>query len=93
MDYSINPNDIKSEIEKLGHKVENMEYQAISDQATTLHVFVDIFGVEFLQQCQIKFEPPKQKREITQCSNFQRYGHKKITATYEFVVSNGPVIT
>jgi hypothetical protein len=37
----------------------------------------DIFLVEYLQQCKIKFEPPKYKREIAQCSNCQRYGHTK----------------
>jgi hypothetical protein len=79
-----------------------MEYQEISDQATILHVFVDLkpapnnkdmFDVEFLQQCKIKFEPLKHKQEIAQCYNCQRYGHTKITATYDLVVSNVPVIT
>jgi hypothetical protein len=37
MHYSVNPDNIKSEIEKLGRK--HMEYQTISDQPTTLHVF------------------------------------------------------
>jgi hypothetical protein len=36
-----------------------------------------IFDVEFLQQCKIKFEPPRHKREIAQCSNCQRYEHTK----------------
>jgi hypothetical protein len=37
----------------------------------------DIFNAEFLQQCKIKFEPPKHKRDIAQCANCQRYGHTK----------------
>jgi hypothetical protein len=34
-----------------------------------------IFNVKCLQQCKVKFEPPKQKRNIVQCANCQRYGN------------------
>jgi hypothetical protein len=44
---------------------------------SNLHPITDIFIVEYLQQCKIKFEPPKHKREIAQCANCQRYGHSK----------------
>jgi hypothetical protein len=37
----------------------------------------DIFQIEYLQQCKITFEPPKQKTDIAQCANSQRYGHTK----------------
>ena len=37
----------------------------------------DIYNVEFLQQCKIKFESPKQKREIVLCAKCQRYGLTK----------------
>jgi hypothetical protein len=37
----------------------------------------DIFNVEFLQQCKIRFEPPRHSRNIAQCANCQRYGHTK----------------
>jgi hypothetical protein len=37
----------------------------------------DIFNVEFLQQCKIRFEPPRHSRDIVQCANCQRYGHTK----------------
>jgi hypothetical protein len=36
-----------------------------------------MFNVEYIQQCKIKFEPPKQKWDIAQCANCQRYGHTK----------------
>jgi hypothetical protein len=36
-----------------------------------------IYNVEYIQQCKIKFEPPKHKRDIVQCGNCQRYGHTK----------------
>jgi hypothetical protein len=78
-----------SEIEKLGHTVTNIwnikQYR--TKLPTTLHVFLelkptlnnkDIFIVEYIQQCKIKFEPPKHKRDIAQCANCQRYGHKKL---------------
>jgi hypothetical protein len=87
MHYSMNPDDIKAEIENLGHKVANIwnikQYQA----KLPLSMFFvdlkpaptnkDIFDVEFLKQCKIKFEPPRHKREISQCTNCQRYGHTK----------------
>jgi hypothetical protein len=39
-----------------------------------------IFNVEYIQQCKIKFEPPKHKMDIAQCANCQRYGTPKIVA-------------
>jgi hypothetical protein len=35
----------------------------------------EIFNVEYLQLRKIRFEPPKHKRDITQCAKWQRYGH------------------
>jgi hypothetical protein len=37
----------------------------------------DIFNVEFLQQCKIRFEPPRHSRDIAQCANCHRCGHTK----------------
>jgi hypothetical protein len=37
----------------------------------------DIFNVEFIQQCKIKFKLPKYKSHIAQCANCQRYGYTK----------------
>jgi hypothetical protein len=34
-----------------------------------------IFNVEYIQQCKIKFKPPKHKRDIAQCANCQKCGH------------------
>jgi hypothetical protein len=87
MHYSTNKDEIKDEIEKLGHKVANV--WNITQYRTKLPLsmfFVDlkpapnnktIFDVEILNQCKIKFEPPRNKREIAQCINCQRYGHTK----------------
>jgi hypothetical protein len=71
MDYSINPDDIKAEIEKLGHKVANIwNIKQFWTKLPLSMFFVDlkpapnnkdIFDVEFLQQCKITFEPPVHK--------------------------------
>jgi hypothetical protein len=37
----------------------------------------DAFNVEYIQQCKIKFKPPKHKRDNAQCANSKRYGHTK----------------
>jgi hypothetical protein len=37
----------------------------------------DTINIEYVQECKIKFEPPKHKRDIVQCENCQRYGHTK----------------
>jgi hypothetical protein len=83
MHYSIP----STEIEKLGHQVINISNITQYRTKLPLSMFFvelktapnnkDIFLVEYLQQCKIKFEPPKQKREIEQCANCQRYGHTK----------------
>jgi hypothetical protein len=87
MHYSTPPADMKTEIEKLGHQVTNI--WNITQYRTKLPLsmfFVelkpapnnkDIFLVEYLQQCKIKFEALKHKRDIVQCANCQRYGHTK----------------
>jgi hypothetical protein len=78
MHYSVNPDDIKSEIEKLGHKVANIwNIKQFRTKLPLSMFFVDlkpapnnkdIFDVEFLQQCRIKFEPPRHKQEIAHCA-------------------------
>jgi hypothetical protein len=85
MHYSINL-DIKAEIDKLGHKVAKFGISHNTGQTYHSLFFVDlkpaptnksIFDVEYLNQCKIKFEPPRHRREIAKCTNCQRYGHKK----------------
>jgi hypothetical protein len=74
MYYSINPEEIKTEIENLGHTVTNI--WNIKQYRTKLPLsmsFVelkpapnnkDIFNVEYIQQCKIKFEAPRPKKDI-----------------------------
>jgi hypothetical protein len=40
-----------------------------------------IFNVEFIQQCKIKFEPPKHKRDIALCEAVRDMCTPKIIAT------------
>jgi hypothetical protein len=87
MHYSIDLEEIKAEIAKLGHKVSNIWNVKHYLTKQPLSMFFidllpapnnkDIFNVEFLQQYKIRFEPPRHSRNITQCANCQRYGHTK----------------
>jgi hypothetical protein len=87
MYYSINPEEIKTEIDNLGQMVTNIWNIKQYRTKQPLSVFFkelkpppnnkDIFNVEYIQQCKIKFEPPKHKRDIAQCENCQGYGHTK----------------
>jgi hypothetical protein len=87
MHYSIDPEEIKTEIANLGHTVTNIWNIKHYRTKQPLSMFFvdlkltpnnkDIFNVEFLQQCKIKFESPKHRRVIAQCANCQRYGHIK----------------
>jgi hypothetical protein len=87
MHYSISPEEIQTEIENLGHKVTNIWNMKQNRTKLPLSMFFvelkpalnnkDIFLVEYLQQCKIKFEPPKHKRDIAQCAKCKRYGHTK----------------
>jgi hypothetical protein len=75
MHYSINPEEIKAEIEKLGHTVSNiLNIKQYKTKLPLSMFFVelkpapnnkDMYKVEYLQECKIKFEPPKHKRDIT----------------------------
>jgi hypothetical protein len=68
MHYSIPTDDIKTEIEKLGHQVTNIWNMTQYRTKLPLSMFFvdlkpapnnkDIFQVDHLQQCKITFEPP-----------------------------------
>jgi hypothetical protein len=72
---------------KLGHTVTNIwNIKTYRTKLTLSMVFADlktnqknrdIFELEYIQQCRIKFEPPKYKRDIAQCANCQIYGDIK----------------
>jgi hypothetical protein len=88
MHYFINPQEIKTETENLGHMVTNIWNIKHSRTKLPLPTFSidlkpvpnkkDIFNVEYIQQCKIKFELPKQKRDISQCANCQIWAYQKL---------------
>jgi hypothetical protein len=77
MHYSINSEEIKTEIEKLGHTATNIRNTKQYRTKLPLSMFFgelkpalnnkDIFNVEYVQQCNIKFELPKQKGYYSMC--------------------------
>jgi len=83
--YTTGTNKIKSEKENLGHMVVNI----FNTKQTRTNIllpllFVDlkpsdnnkeIYRIETLNYSKVKFEPPRTKRNIPQCSKCQRYGH------------------
>jgi hypothetical protein len=82
MPCSINPDGTKIEIEKLGHTVTNI--WNIKQYRTKLFQDLkrapnnkDISNMDYIQQCKIKFEPPKHKTDIAQRANSQRHGYTK----------------
>jgi hypothetical protein len=101
MHYIINPEDIKVEIEKLGHSVTNIWNIKQNRTKLPLSMFVlelqpapnnkDIFNVEYIQQCKTKFEPPKETLPNMQTAKDR--GTPKSTATLNQDVSIAQVTT
>jgi hypothetical protein len=87
MHYSINPEEIKTEIERLGQTVTNIcnTKQYRTKLMPSLYLVElkpapnnkNIFTEQYIQECKIKCELPKHKKHIAQCANYQRYGHTK----------------
>jgi len=83
--YSTDTHDIKSENRSLGHIVVNIFNIKQSRTNILLPLFFvdlkpsannkDIYLIETLHYTKVKFEPPRPKRTIPQCSKCQRYGH------------------
>jgi hypothetical protein len=82
----------------LGYK--HLEHQAVRNQTPTLHAFrrtkpalnnKDILNVEYVQQCKIKFEPPRYKRDNFQTANDT--GTQETTATWNQDTSNAAAVT
>ena len=95
--YSTDIQDIKSEIESLGHTVMNIyNIKQIRTNSPLPLFFVhfkpsvnnkDIYIIEALHYTKVKFEPPRPKRTIPQCSKCQH----KHTASIAPDVSNAQV--
>lgn len=79
--------DIKEALAELGHTVINIWNMKQTSTMSPLHMFVielqqntsnkDIYKINSLLYCRVKFEPPRPKRTIPQCANCMAYGHTK----------------
>ena len=87
MHSSVDINELKSEIENLGHKVMKIANirQRITQKPLPLF-FIElelndnnkkIFEINKLLNLIISFEPPRKKRDIPQCMKCQEFGHTK----------------
>lgn len=78
---------LKAEINALGHEVRNVSNIRQRETKLSLPLFhielkaqpnnKEIYNVNSLLHTIVKFEPPRPKREVPQCMNCQRYGHTK----------------
>lgn len=85
--HTTDKEDIKKEFELLGHTVRNIHVIIQRMTKLPLPMFYidleprpnnkDVYKIELFMHQRIKIEPPRQKREIVQCTKCQRYGHTK----------------
>jgi hypothetical protein len=91
MHWSINPEDIKMEIEKLEHSVTNIWNIKQYRTKFPLSMFFvelqpalnnkDIFNVKYIQQYKIQFEPPRYKETLPNMPTAKDTGTPKTTVT------------
>lgn len=84
--YSTNNKEIEEGIDSHGHHVV-IVWNIKNRFKKPLPMFIvdlkpapnnsDIYKINFLLQCGVKIEAPNHKRQIPQCTNYQRYGHTK----------------
>lgn len=84
---SVNTDEIKTEIEGLGHKVVRISNIQQRETKKPLPLFFieletnennkDIYKINKLLNSIVSFEAPHKKREIPQCTRCQIYGHTK----------------
>jgi hypothetical protein len=85
MHYSTDTSEIKSETGKFGHTVVNIFNFKQTQTNIPLSLFIvdlkpsvnnkNIYQIETLKYTKVKFEPPRRKKNMPQCSKCQRYGH------------------
>ncbi|CAG4950937.1 unnamed protein product [Colias eurytheme] len=87
MHPSTDTEDIREALAALDHTATNIWNIKQMGTKKALDMFVielqpktnnkEIYNIKGLLNCRIKFEPPRPKRSIPQCSNCQDYGHTK----------------
>lgn len=85
--HTTDTEELKEVLGKLGHVVRNIHNIKKRVTKEPLPMFyvdleprtnnIDIYKVELIMNLRVKFEPPKQYRELPQCMQCQRYGHTK----------------
>lgn len=85
--HSTDTDEIKKELQLLGHSVRNIHVVIQRTTKLPLPMFYidlepspnnkDVYSIELFMHLRVKIEPPRQKREIVQCTKCQRYGHTK----------------
>ena len=92
--HSVDLDELKFELLKLGHEVTNISNirHRITNNPLSLS-FIDIkqkennkeiYNVNRLMNSIVKFEPPLAKKEIVQCKRCQRYGHTQKYCNHNF---------
>ena len=90
---SISMDEIKTDLQKMGHEVENITiiFKMVTTDGVkikkTFPLFYvdlkqkgnnkDVFNIKALAHCIVKIEPPKKAKGIPQCTNCKQLGHTK----------------
>uniref|UniRef100_A0A1B0GHS3 Putative nucleic-acid-binding protein from transposon x-element n=1 Tax=Lutzomyia longipalpis TaxID=7200 RepID=A0A1B0GHS3_LUTLO len=79
--------DIKTELERLGHKVQSIINVRQRTTKVPLSMFnvnlerkdsnKEIYKINRMLHCVVEFQPPRAKRELPQCCRCQQFGHTK----------------
>ena len=87
MHYSTDLCEIKTELAELGHEVVHIQNMIHSHTKQPMSLFsielklksnnYEIFSLNDLLHCKVKFERPHKRRTPPQCTNCQKYGHTK----------------
>ena len=87
MHHSVDISDLKSELKNLGHDVSNIWNVKHRVPQKPLPLFMvelfsnvsnkHIYDIQYLLHCNVAFKPPRPKRTILHCANYQQYGHAK----------------
>jgi hypothetical protein len=87
---SVSEDEIKEELHALGHEVRRVTNVLSRNKVSLPLFFVDIepnsnnakvFDIETLLYSRVKIEEPRNRRQIVQCKNCQRYGHTRSYCT------------
>ena len=92
--HSVDLDELKFELLKLGHKVtniSNIRHRVTKNPLSLFFIDIkqkqnnkEIYNVNRLMNSIVKIEPPLVKKEIVQCKRCQRYGHTQKYCNHNF---------